>query len=79
MLDYTRQPLLKPEVEADLKLKMEPLWLQEPRLSGMQIAKQLKFGQPKNLLNCYSPGMFTSTDRNSIYHFELNRDSKRRQ
>ena len=55
MLDYTRQPLLKPEVEADLKLKMEPLWLQEPRLSGMQIAKQLKFGQPKTPFELLQP------------------------
>ncbi len=39
-MDFARQPLLSKEKEADLKSKMEPLWLQG--LSGMQIAKQLK-------------------------------------
>ena len=45
-MSYSRQPLLSQQQEADLKLKMEPLWNQEPKLTGMEIAKKLKFGQP---------------------------------
>ena len=75
MVDFARQPLLSKEKEADLKSKMEPLWLQG--LSGMQIAKQLKLGHLEQLLNHYSPGMSIFTAKNSIYLSESNPDSKK--
>jgi hypothetical protein len=57
-MSYSRQPLLSKQQEDELKSKMEPLWNQvEPKLTGMEIAKQLKFGQPNSdfavLKPCY--------------------------
>ena len=54
MSDFARQPLLSQEKEAELKSKMEPLWLKS-RLSGMQIAKQLKFGHPGTAFESLQP------------------------
>ena len=56
-MDFARQPLLNQQKEDELKSKMEPLWNQIPQLTGMQIAKQLKFGLPNSdfavLKPCY--------------------------
>jgi hypothetical protein len=56
MSDYTRQPLLNSEEEAELKAEMEPLWLRGmptevgglpgEKLTGGQIARMLGFGEP---------------------------------
>ena len=52
-MDFARQPLLNKEKEADLKSKLEPLWAEG--LSGMQIAKQLKFGHPGTAFESLQP------------------------
>ena len=44
MPDYTRQPLLSPEIEDRLKTEMKPLW--DAGLYGGQIATILEFGIP---------------------------------
>ena len=46
-MSYAHQPLLSKQQEDDLKLKMAPLWNQtNPQLTGMEIAKLLRFGMP---------------------------------
>jgi hypothetical protein len=54
-MSYSRQPLLSKQKEAELKLKMEPLWNQVPKLSGMDIAKALKFGIPGTTFEMLKP------------------------
>jgi hypothetical protein len=59
-MSFGRQNLLNPEEEQELKAKIADYWILKghdgkPLLSGIQIAKKLKFGEPDGPYSFLSP------------------------